>query len=774
MDSVVTKTGDPAPVPAITRGNAPARQMPRWWRQFVVTSRRANIFLWLEIASVIALLVALWANYLAYSQLPADSGGLPSLQVSFLLVSVLVPALAIIVLIGRRLALRRAAGSTARLHVRLVFFFSVIAAVPTLLVSGFAAFLFQSGVAFWFSDESRGLMENANALAESYYDANQRDVEQATITMAVDMREILLRVPIADPDFIDFYLYQMQGREISESVILQRLADDTFRTAVVMNLMEGNDPLPFSERALVQLDAGELVVVEGSSQRINALAPIDREGGVYLYNARTTEETMFQQWESAQSISVAYDRLTEEARTLQLRFNIALVAMSLLLVGIAVWFALRFADRQVEPLTDLVGAARKVGQGNFALRVEGRTGADEIGLLNRAFNRMTAQLEKQTHALVSANRQIDDRRAFMEAVLESVTAGVISVDEDNRVLLMNGSAQALLEESGGEHSGMGEARGEAKGEGTDGPSADLTGLPLEELSPEICQVLREGKERAIVTHAKGGELLTLAVKIAPGSSGHVITFEDITRQLLDQRQAAWSDVARRIAHEIKNPLTPIQLATERLKRRYRKQVDDADGALFDELTSTIVRQVGDLRKMVDEFSSFARLPKPAFRTEDAVDLVRQAVFLQEVAHPEITFSVNAEDLADRNLRCDRHQLGQAMTNVLKNAVEAVEARAGDEDDGFSGRVAVTMSGEGDRVAIAVTDNGIGLPSDRERIVEPYVTTREKGTGLGLAIVNKIVDEHGGDMSFAAGDDGGTRVTLRFARNPENRASEAAE
>jgi two-component system, NtrC family, nitrogen regulation sensor histidine kinase NtrY len=723
----------------------PAKNSPRWWREMVVASRRTNIFRWFEAVSVVALVLAIVANYLAYKNTPEDAGALPSLQVSLLLVAVLVPAMAILVLIGRRMALSGAAGSTARLHVRLVFFFSMVAAVPTLLVAGFAAFLFQTGVAFWFSDESRGLLENANALAQDYYDTNQRNVEENTLTMAVDMREILLRVPIADPDFTDLYLYQLQARELSESVILQRVEDGTLRTAVILTLEEGNDPLPFSEASLPKLDEGELVVVEGSVDRIAAVAPIDRESGIYLYNARTTEETMFNSWERAQAIGTAYETLTSEARTLQLRFNIALVAMSLLLVGLAVWFALRFADRQVEPLTELIGAANKVGQGNFALRVEGRTGADEIGLLNRAFNRMTSQLEKQTDALVNANRQIDERRAFMEAVLQSVTAGVISVDDDMRVLLMNGTAQNLFE--------------------TD-EDQNTVGQPLAGLSSEIAQMIKEGKDRAIISHDHKGELFTLAVTAAPGSSGYVITFEDITRQLLDQRQAAWSDVARRIAHEIKNPLTPIQLATERLKRRYRKQVEADEGELFDELTSTIVRQVGDLRKMVDEFSSFARLPKPVFRPEDSLDLIRQAVFLQEVAHSQVAFDLDASGLSEREVQCDRHQLGQAMTNVLKNAVEAVEARSADAEPDYRGRITVTVADDGDRIAIQVEDNGIGLPTDRDRIVEPYVTTREKGTGLGLAIVNKIVDEHGGDMSFASAPGGGTRVTLRFARAPE--------
>ena len=728
------------------------RQPLRWWRSFIIASRRANIFRWLEIFCALLLLLAVGATWLTYSRATAPDTLLPTIQVSVLLMATLVPAMALLVLIGRRVALRRAAGSTARLHVRLVFFFSMVAALPTLLVAGFAAFLFQTGVDFWFSDASRGLMENANALAQNYYDANQRDVQQETLAMASDMRFILERVAITDGDFPDYYALQAQGRKISESAILQRMPDGSLRTAAILNLTEDNSPLDFSAKALPRLEQGEFVVVVGSPERIEALSAIDPDSGIFLYNARTTEESMFNSWSRAQSIVSAYDRLTGSARMLQLRFNIALVAASLLLVGLAIWFALRFADRQVKPLTDLVGAARKVGQGNFGLRLEGRTGADEIGLLNRAFNRMTAQLDKQTQALVSANRQIDDRRAFTEAVLESVTAGVISVDADARVTLMNSSAQTLLSPEG---------------------EASMIGEALEALSPELLRIIAEGKERAIITHAKGTELLTLAVKVAPGTSGHVITFEDITRQLLDQRQAAWSDVARRIAHEIKNPLTPIQLATERLKRRYRMQVEESEQELFDDLTSTIVRQVGDLRKMVDEFSSFARLPKPVFRDEDALDLLRQSVFLQEVAHSGIAFSVASTALHDREVRCDRHQFGQAMTNVLKNAVEAVEARAGEAKGAYAGEIAVTIADAGEAIVITIEDNGIGLPADRERLTEPYVTTREKGTGLGLAIVNKIVDEHGGDMSFASTSSGGTRVTLRFARNPQPIEANAA-
>ena len=722
------------------------------WRRVVVASRRSNFFLLLEIAAGLALAAMVLTTWVTFESAPPDGQLVPAGQVASLLIGTLLPAMALVVLFGRRLALRRAARSTARLHVRLVFFFSLIAAIPTLLVAAFAAVLFQSGVDFWFSDDSRGLMRNANELAQGYYEQNQLEVANQTIAMAADLRFYFQRGSLTDGGFEDYYRYQAEGRGINESAILQRVADGSLRTAAMLGLVSDNDPTELDPAIFDRVAGDEQVVVQGNSERIEGVAAIDEESGIFLYNARNSQAFAFDLWDRANAISTNYDLLTQRARALQLRFNLALFFVSLALLALSVWFALRFADRQVEPLTDLVGAARQVGAGNFALRVEGRTGPDEIGLLNRAFNRMTAQIEKQTDALVSANRQLENRRAFMETVLESVTAGVISVDQDGQVLLMNGSAQELLIEEA---------------------SPPPLGLTLEQLSPQISTLVRGGVDRGIVNQTVGGDLLTLAVKVADFSEGKVITFEDITRQLLDQRQAAWSDVARRIAHEIKNPLTPIQLATERLKRRYRKQID-SDGDLFDELTNTIVRQVGALRKMVDEFSSFARLPKPVFRKEDALDLVRQALFLQEVAHPEIDFRFSYEGEGAVPLACDRHQVGQALTNVLKNAVEAVDARARDAEPDFRGQIAVAVIPADDDVTVTVEDNGVGLPQDRDRIVEPYVTTREKGTGLGLAIVNKIVEEHGGEMIFATAEGGGTRVTLRFTREPAAQGSEAAE
>jgi two-component system nitrogen regulation sensor histidine kinase NtrY len=722
------------------------RNRPRWWRRAVVAARRANLFQVIEIVSVIAFLVMTSVTWLALQSQGASGELVPSNITAILLIGTLVPAMAILVLLGRRIALRRTAnylGGTGGLHVRLVFIFSIIAAVPTLLVVVFASLLFQSGVEFWFSDSSRGMLENANKLARGYYEQAQRDVGYESVAMAEDIGNFLGQQPITSPSFAEFYSYQVVNRKLTESAILQAGPDGRLRTAAIVDPEGTSSSERIGQDVLKRLEGGrEALVVSANANRIEAVIPIDREAGIYLYAARSSDLLAFSQGQRAENIVEAYQVLTSRARLLQLRFNIALFVLSLGLVGLSVWFALRFADSQVKPVYQLVDAARGVGAGNFALRIEGRSGADEIGLLNRAFNRMTAQIEKQTRDLVSANQQLQERRAFIEAVLESVSAGVVSLDETGKVLLMNSTAQALL---------------------LDREAPGPIGVALEGVAPQIAAMAEAGTQSGIVQYGKAGELVTLAVKISRDRTGHVITFEDITRQLVDQRQAAWSDVARRIAHEIKNPLTPIQLATERLSRRYRKQIEDKP-ELFEELTSTIIRQVGELRKMVDEFSSFARLPKPVFRGEDIVALTRQALFLQEVSRPDIGFSFSADEGVE-TIACDRHQFGQAMTNVLKNAVEAIDARASEQGEGFKGAIAVALRSFDDRVEVSIADNGIGLPIDRDRIVEPYVTTRDKGTGLGLAIVNKIVEEHSGEMSFSGNADGGATVSISFARDP---------
>ena len=701
-----------------------------------------NLFLWLEVLCAITLVVMLVTAYLTIADRANSNDLMPSEQAAALLLGTLIPSLGMVVLWGRRMAIRRAGRSTARLHVNLVFFFSLMAAIPTLFVAVFASILFQSGVEFWFSDNSRGIMENANNLAEGYYDENQRAVGMEAVAMAVDLRFFLQDMAVDSPEFTEQYGLQVYTRNLGESAILVRAQDGSFRTPAIVDPEEDYDRVRIASTDVTRLQAGEAFVVRTSPQRVEAVTLLDRDSDAYLYVARNAQPEAARLYLQAQSVVSSYADLNQRARVLQLQFNIALFAVSLALVGLAVYAALRFADRQVKPLAELADAAGEIGSGNYAMRVAGRTGQDEIGLLNRAFNRMSSQIERQTDALLGANHQLAERRAFMEAVLESITAGIVSLDGEGRILLINGSAQSLLLET---------------------PDDAVIWRELEEVVPEFGRLIHEGSASEIIQFNRGGDILTLAVQISPATEGLVITFEDITRQLVDQRQAAWSDVARRIAHEIKNPLTPIQLATERLKRRYGKQIEK-DSELFDELTGTIIRQVGALRAMVDEFSSFARLPKPIFRQEDPVDLVRQALFLQEVAHPDIAYGFSTDEDVP-HIACDRHQFGQAMTNVLKNAAEAVEARGKDAEPDWRGRIAVLVSVDGDYLQVDVTDNGIGLPDGGVNVIEPYVTTREKGTGLGLAIVKKIVEEHGGEIAFTHTDDGGTRASLRFAMHP---------
>jgi two-component system nitrogen regulation sensor histidine kinase NtrY len=411
----------------------------------------------------------------------------------------------------------------------------------------------------------------------------------------------------------------------------------------------------------------------------------------------------------------------------------------LLIIATAVWVALLVADRLIKPVNNLVETAQKIADGNLSARVEEDTDRqDEVALLSRSFNAMTTRLETQTSILLNTNQQLEDRRAFMEAVLESVSAGVISIDRDKRVTLANSSAEALLS-------------------GNDG---SIVGKCLEEVAPKFSELLAQEQYRSVVQIGDGAEPQTLALRISEREAGFVITFEDISQQLADQRRAAWSDVARRIAHEIKNPLTPIQLAAERLQRRFAKKLesDADDSAVFAQLTETIVRQVNDLRNIADEFSSFARMPKPVFREESLSDILAHAVFLFEVAHTEISFSLEKPDKAV-TLTCDRRQLGQAITNLLKNAAEAVEDRQAGEGNSVGGEISIALKATGDAVAIEVGDNGTGFPKDRERILEPYVTNRKTGTGLGLAIVQKIVAEHFGEIELDDAAQGGALVRI---------------
>ncbi|MDB5679249.1 ATP-binding protein [Sphingomonas bacterium] len=649
--------------------------------------------------------------------------------VASLLIANLACCGSLIVLFGRRIAKRRAArseaGGRAQLHVRLVAIFSILASVPTVLLAVTASVLFQYGAEFWSTGRVRDVIDNSKTLAEASYEELISYVDRENVAMANDVHKMIfeLKWTVGSPDFHNTYAQDVLGRSLSNSLIFSVDADGkiVFRDRVLNSDSFEDKILPEDIKKIV---AG-LPVRGTNSKRTYSLTPIVGTD-MLLYSTREGGAA-----ELAQRLTLAnrtfadYNSLRARSRAIQLQFNAALLAISLLIIAIAVWIALVVADRLVRPVNQLVGAARRVADGDLTARVPNPRTDDEVGTLANAFNTMTGRLEAQTSAL-------ERRRALIEAVMSGVSAGVISVAGDGAIRLINAPAAELLRID----------------------AAEAVGASMTTVAPELADALASAARESIVELTAGGEKRTLAVRITADNDGSVLTFDDITQQLLDQRRAAWSDVARRIAHEIKNPLTPIQLAAERLQRRYGKTIEAGD-TIFGQLTDTIVRQVGDLRRMVDEFSSFARMPKPVFHDESLIDLARQSLFLHEVAHPAIRFSLDAPDAVP--LVCDRRQIGQALTNIVKNAVEAIEARG----EGLAGEVIVTLKPGDRQTLVEIADDGIGLPLERDRIVEPYMTTRARGTGLGLAIVKKIIEEHCGTIAFADRPGGGTVVSIVF-------------
>ena len=661
--------------------------------------------------------------------------------IAVLMIANLLPAIALMVLISRRVVMARAERegmASARLHTRLVAIFSVLAAVPTVFVAIFASLLFQSGLEFWFSDKARGMLENTVAIARTTYEAEVSDVADETVTASSDLAGYLQQITIDDPRFPEaFGRNQVLNRKLSEAIIFTYGRDKQIRTLALVNPYDRPLDKVITPDKIAAL-ANQRSVPINSSDRIGSLTKLNYGPDTYLYAARVFDPQFQEQITRANDVLQDYQQLLTRSRTNQLRFNAALLLGALIIVGLAIATALALADRLVRPVGQLITAAGRIEEGDFSTRVTVIEAEDEIKTLATAFNRMTGRLEEQTTALRTANTQLDTRRAFMEAVLSSVTAGVIALDNDNRIRLINRSAQGLLRE----------------GEG------DLEGTALAELSEDLAEFMAgEQRQADVQVEAESGQRM-LAVNRVRYPDGAVLTFDDITDQLADQRRAAWSDIARRVAHEIKNPLTPIQLAAERLQRRFGNDIAN-DAETFERLTSTIIRQVGDLRRMVDEFSSFARMPKPVFQEENVHDIARQAMFLHEVAHPGVKFELDPPQ-GSFPMVSDRRQLGQALNNVVKNAVEAIEARKSRGEHSLAGdRVEAKIRREGEQLIIDVTDTGVGLPEERERLTEPYMTTRVRGTGLGLAIVKKIVEEHLGEIAFLDRPGGGTHVRMAF-------------
>lgn len=735
--------------PALSPGQRAAVRFRLARRRFTRWAATPGQSAGLEIAvAAIALLVGVSSYAFLTGQRAPAEGFSPSL-VALLLVANLLPLLTLLFLIGRRVAIlignRRAGRAGAQLHVRLVALFAALAAAPTILVVIFAALLFQFGVQFWFSDRAKTVLDNADQVAQAYVDENKSRILDDIVAMGRDISNYWDDYGVSSSMFREGLEFQVAARNLSEAAVFKPQPSGP---AVLASASADGSLVPQRLAALdvTGIRPGEARAIASARDRVEALVRLQTAEPIFVYTSRKVEPRVLEQVARTQAAISDYKALTERSRGMQWRFNLILLIVSLLVVAVAVWSAILLATRIVEPIGEMAEAAERVGKGDLDARVNPQGSGDEIGALARSFNRMTAQLKAQQQALIGANTQSEMRRRFIEAVLSGVSAGVLSIDTQGVIRLSNASAEALLD---------------------CGPQG-LVGRPLGEAVPEFAELLdmvkAEGVAAAEISrlrpHGRGGaETQTLAVRLtadAGQARNYILTFDDISQQLADQRRAAWSDVARRIAHEIKNPLTPIVLSAERLKRRFGPEVGQGK-EVFTELTDTIIRQVGDLRRMVDEFSAFARMPSPTFHEESLGEIARQSVFLAEVATPNVRFRLQApEDLPP--FVCDRRQIGQAFTNLLKNASEAIVSR--NEND--SGEVDMLISHQDDVLTVEILDTGCGLPAElRERLFEPYVTTRQRGTGLGLAIVKRIVEDHRGRLELSNRPEGGAIAHMAF-------------
>ena len=704
------------------------------------------------------------------------SPNLPSLRLVLLadLVYILVVAALVMARIARMIAARRSRSAGSRLHLRLSALFAIIALVPAISVAVFSVITINIGLEGWFSDRVRNVVGNSLAAAEAYQSEQERNL--------IEDGEAVGR-------FLD--LWAQNNPFLSDGELRQILTQAQagiqrgLRVAFIIDsdgtlLLRGERSYLFdfirpAPDDLARALDGELVLIrDWPNSEFRALVPLQGQFDRLLYIARAVDGEILSLLDETQATIQLYTQLERERGRVLFNFALLYLAFAIILILSAIWLGMSFAERLSRPIGRLAAAAGAVGEGDLDVQVPEEKGDDEIATMGRVFNQMTRQLKIQRETLLANTGQIEERRRLFDSVLSSVTAGVIGLDADGRVAFVNRAAEALT--------------------GIDGAQSHRQ--MLTDVVPEFGPLLTRltvgdarngGRVQDEVRLSRAGRLESLLVRLAERRNadgaleGYVVAFDDVTDLVSAQRMAAWGDVARRIAHEIKNPLTPIQLSADRIKRKFRRQLPEDDAGQLEQLTDVIVRQTNDLRRIVDEFSRFARMPEPDRRPHDLVQLARDAVTLQEAGMEHIELFADLPE-APLMLDIDATMITQALTNLIKNAGEAIETlqESGKEPEGFRPRIELRLQAEEQRVTLTIADNGIGLPEDRSRLFEPYVTTREKGTGLGLSIVKKIIEEHGGTLALLDAPlfDGATRcgamAQIRLPRLIGGRGSRGGE
>ena len=688
----------------------------------------------------------------------------PSLRLILLADFIYVLVLPALVLgrVVQMIADRRRQSAGSRLHLRLTGVFGIVALIPTVLVAVFAVLTVNVGLEGWFSERVRQVLATSLSAAEAYEAEHRRNLTDDAQALARYLNTAKHKT---------FFLRDGDVRPLltqGQSAIQRGLRE--------VYLIDGGGELKTrglktyqfdferpTDQELARAAAGEIVVIEDwANNEFRALVYLEAFTDRYLFISRTVDGSILSLLDETQQTVALYQQLESERGRILFNFGLLYLGFAVILVLAAVWGGLWFAERLSRPVGRLAGAAQRIGQGDLDVQVIEEEGDDEIAMLGRIFNQMTRQLKGQREALMDSHRHTETRRRQFDSVLSNVTAGVIGLDADGRIDFVNRAAERLLDITDG---ATDRALLETVPEFSDlfDRLRDSIGLVVQD---EV-RLTRRGKLESLLVRMSGRRTDTGRLE------GYVVAFDDVTDLVSAQRMAAWGDVARRIAHEIKNPLTPIALSAERIKRKFRGQVQDPDD--LEQLTDVIVRQTNDLRRIVDEFSKFARMPEPDRRDTDLTALVRAAVMLQENGQPGVAFvkSLPAEPLI---VELDGTMIGQALTNLIKNAGEAIESKQEKSASGYRPEIRVTLTADEGETVIRIADNGTGLPPDRARLFEPYVTTREKGTGLGLPIVKKIIEEHGGTLVltdapvFEGNSHAGALAEIRLPRASRKRTS----
>lgn len=732
--------------------NAPRGASPATRPVAVVPAERNTLARILGLGTVIALLVTGTLTFLILFGLTPLEPNRTIIRAALAVNTAL--ALVLVALIGmeisRLLRSRQRGRAAARLHIRIVGLFSLVAAIPAIVVAIVASITLDLGLDRWFELRTKQIVESSVSVAEAYVDESARVHVNATVSMASDLDRARQLYSLDRTGFSSLLDLQTRGRGM---LATQMLREDGSVILSSVAIPDGEVP-PIPDESIEAASSGDVIFIpRGNTNLVGAVIKLRNIPDAYLYTIRPLRDDVLASLRQMEDNTSEYNELENSRLPVQLTFAVLYLGVALMILLAAIWMGISVADRFVRPIRRLINAADAVSAGDLDVQVDTKHTEGDFKNLSDTFNVMTAQLRQQRSELIKARDDIDERARFTEAVLSGVTAAVIGVDASGRVRISNTMARTML------------------GEGA-GPGSDLAhSFPA--LGEVLANARTSGKQehREQITLLIDGQSRTLNVQVTEEheqESRHssVITIDDITDLVAAQRSTAWSDVARRIAHEIKNPLTPIQLSAERIRKRYSKYITE-DREVFDQCTDTIVRHVGDIGRMVDEFSSFARMPKPQMATGDITRTVREAVFTQRVANPGVTFEVEAAEAVPAAIY-DERLMSQALINMIKNAVEAIEAVPGFESGEHAGRILTRVGTDRQSIVIDILDNGKGLPAEnRQQLLEPYMTTRQKGTGLGLAIVRKIMEDHGGSVELmdAPQDFAGGRGAMMRLRLP---------